>query len=64
VRWAAIAAVLLLALAILWTASEQHYRNCLHAAPDRAGTYRDTDTWDTYTARVDRARAGCSRLPL
>jgi lipopolysaccharide export system protein LptC len=63
VRIAAIAVGLLLALALAWNAGEQHYRNCVNAAQDRAA-YRSYELPEVNAARVNRARAGCSRLPL
>jgi hypothetical protein len=52
-RLALVLAVLVLALALLWIAAEQHYENCIRAAEQR--------TYDPFA--LNEAIDDCSRLP-
>jgi hypothetical protein len=70
-RVALIAVGLLIAVALVWDASERHYYACVNAAiHDGADpllyTHREDPTGDKAdraSRRIDRRIRGCSRLP-
>jgi hypothetical protein len=55
-----------IALSLLWTASEFHYRNCIQAAEARTGPARTDVRSRLFGEGSEREKAldGCSRLPF